>query len=218
MNQTAYLSSSYLGCIQYFQKLASYPQIVIEQHDNYTKQTYRNRCHIIGAEGIQSLTIPVIKSGELKTSMKDIKISDHGNWKHLHWHAIVSAYNNSPYFEFYAAEFEPFYNGTKNFKYLLDFNEELQSLILNLLCIDKHYTYSSEYKTDFNVSEVDFRDIIHPKKGYKDTDVSFDVVPYYQVFKEKHGFVPNLSIIDLLFNKGPESVFYLDLSFIDKIK
>lgn len=218
MNQTAFLCSSYLGCIQYFQKLASYPQIIIEQHDNYIKQTYRNRCYIIGAEGIQSLTIPVIKSDSLKTAMKDVEISDHGNWKHLHWNAIVSAYNNSPYFEFYAAEFEPFYNGTRNFKYLLDFNETLQALILDLLNLEKHYVYSKEYKANFTANEVDFRDIIHPKKDYRETDPSFDCVPYYQVFKDKHGFIPNLSIIDLLFNKGPESVFYLDLSFIDKIK
>lgn len=218
MEQTAYLSSSYLGPIQYFQKLVSYPQTVIEQYDNYTKQTYRNRCHIIGAEGVQNLTIPVVKSTELKTTMKDIEISDHGNWKHLHWNAIVSAYNNSPYFEFYGAEFEPFYNGEKNFKYLIDLNEALQSLIFELLNIDKHYTYSQEYKADFTPLEVDFREIIHPKRNHKELDAKFDSVPYYQVFKERHGFVPNLSIIDLLFNKGPESVFYLDLSFINQIK
>lgn len=218
MEQIAYLSSSYLGPIQYFQKLVSYPQTVIEQYDNYTKQTYRNRCHIIGAEGVQNLTIPVVKSTELKTTMKDIEISDHGNWKHLHWNAIVSAYNNSPYFEFYAAEFEPFFNGEKNFKYLIDLNEALQSLIFELLNIDKHYSYSQEYKSDFAAQEVDFRDIIHPKKDYKELDAQFDSVPYYQVFKERHGFVSNLSIIDLLFNKGPESVFYLDLSFINQIK
>lgn len=203
--------------IQYYQKLVSTPNAVIEQYDNYIKQTYRNRCHIVGAEGIQNLTIPTVKASTPKILMKDVEISQHGNWKHLHWNAIVSAYNNSPYFEFYADEFAPYFHD-KDFKYLLDLNESLQELILELLDCEKSYTYSSEYKVDFEDNELDLREVIHPKKSFQEIDPSFDVVAYHQVFKQKHGFVPNLSIIDLLFNKGPESVFYLDLSFIDKIK
>lgn len=203
--------------IQYYQKLVSNPNTVIEQYDNYTKQTYRNRCHIVGAEGVQNLTIPTVKASTPKISMKDVEISQHGNWKHIHWNAIVSAYNNSPYFEFYADEFAPYYHD-KDFKYLLDLNESLQELILELLDCQKSYSYSSEYKMDFERNELDLREVIHPKKSYLEIDPNFDVVAYHQVFKQKHGFIPNLSIIDLLFNKGPESVFYLDLSFIDKIK
>ena len=217
MNKTAYLSSAYLGPIQYFQKLASYKECIIEQFDHYSKQTYRNRCYIAGAEGIQALTIPIVKPSTDKCIMKDIQISDHGNWQHLHWNAIVSAYNNSPYFEFYEHELYPFYEKNK-YKYLRDYNEALQSLIFDFIDLEKNYTYTSLYKTEFKTFEKDFRDLIHPKKKYMDLDKECNIVPYYQVFKEKHGFLPNLSIIDLLFNKGPESIFYLNLSLIDKIK
>lgn len=217
MNTKLYLSSAYLAPVQYYQKLISNQDSVIEQYDNYIKQTYRNRCHIVGAEGLQNLTIPTVKATTPKVLMKDVEISEHGNWKHLHWNAIVSAYNNSPYFEFYADEFAPYFH-ERNFKYLLDLNESLQTLIFELLDCDKSYSYSEEYKTVFGTEELDLREVIHPKKSWLENDSSFQTAPYHQVFREKHGFIPNLSIIDLLFNKGPESVFYLDLSFIDKVK
>ena len=111
--------------------------------------------------------------------------------------------------------FVPFYTENK-YKFLLDFNEGLQQVVLDLLNLEPQYQYSDEYKMDFNPQEHDFREIIHPKKDYQEVDSEFIVKPYYQVFQEKHGFSPNLSIIDLLFNKGPESVFYLDKSLLDE--
>ena len=217
MSKTAYLSSAYLAPIQYYQKLASYPQCVIEKYDHYIKQTYRNRCYIAGAEGIHNLTIPITKPSTEKCYMRDIQISEHGNWQHMHWNAIISAYNNTPYFEFYESDFAPFYHNNK-YQYLCDFNEALQELICKLIDLDINYTYTKEYKEAFSEAEIDFREIIHPKKDFSIADKEFDVVPYYQIFQEKHGFIPNLSIIDLLFNKGSESIFYLDKSLINQIK
>ncbi len=209
--ETAYLSTAYLAPISYYAKLLAYDKVYIEQFDHYIKQTYRNRCTIASTNGEIALTIPTIKPDNSKCPVKDIRISDHGNWRHLHWNAITSAYNSSPFFEYYEDDFRPFYE--KEFKFLVDFNEELRQLVCNLIDIQPSVAYTTEYKTDFTPSEHDFREIIHPKKDFNEVDKSFKLVPYYQVFKEKNGFLPNLSIIDLLFNMGPESLLVLEQSY-----
>lgn len=202
-----YLSSAYLAPVQYFSKFML-GDIYIEQYDNYTKQTYRNRCSILSANGPIALSIPVVHSSSEKTPMKDIRIAGHGNWQHMHWNAIVSAYNSTPFFEYYQDDFYPFYH--KEFRFLFDFNEELRDLILKLLNINEpSIMYTTQYKTDFSLNELDFRDSIHPKKDWKLLDLAFAPVPYYQVFEQKFGFVENLSIIDLLFNMGNESLLIL---------
>ncbi|WP_321478876.1 WbqC family protein [uncultured Bacteroides sp.] len=205
--KTIYLSSAYLAPIEYYSKLLQYDNIFVEQHDHYIKQTYRNRCNIAGPEGIQTLSIPTVRPDSLKCPMKDIRISDHGNWKHLHWNAIESAYNNTPFFEYYKDDLRPFYE--KEYTFLVDFNEELCQLICRLLDLQPHIQRTSEYKTEFAPDEYDFREIIHPKKEFVTADPDFIAAPYYQVFESRHGFLPNLSIIDLLFNMGPESLLVL---------
>ena len=102
--KTAYLSSAYLAPVEYYTKLLAYDKIFIEQHDHYMKQTYRNRCTITGPDGELALSIPTVKPDTPKCPMKDIRISDHGNWRHLHWNAI-EAYNNTPFFEYYKDDF-----------------------------------------------------------------------------------------------------------------
>ena len=139
--------------------------------------------------------------------MKDIRISDHGNWRHLHWNAIESAYNSTPYFEYYKDDFRPFYE--KKYEFLADFNEELCQLVCKLIDIQPCIERTSEYKTEFTTEETDFREIIQPKKDFRIADPEFVPHPYYQVFDSKLGFLPNLSIIDLLFNMGPESLLVL---------
>lgn len=203
-----YLSSAYLAPVQYYAKFMSADKIFIEQHDNYVKQTYRNRCTIAAANGAMPLSIPVEHSSGIKTAMKDIRIADHGNWRHLHWNTIVSAYNSSPFFEYYQDDFYPFYH--RKFEFLIDFNEGLQQTVLSLLNIDcPPVAYTTEYKQDFNDNELDLRETIHPKKDWKLTDVEFTPETYYQVFEQKFGFQENLSIIDLLFNMGNESQLVL---------
>ena len=206
-----YLTTSYLAPIQYYCKLYSFEKIVIEQHCNYIKQTYRNRCIIAGSNGPMSLSLPIEKSNEPKQFTKDVKLSEHGNWRHLHWNAIVSGYNSTPFFDYYKDDFRPFFE--KKYSYLFDFNENLRILICKLLSIELDIILSDFYKTDFSENEYDFREMIHPKKT-SDIDNLFSPVPYYQVFDSKYGFQPNLSIIDLLFNMGPESVIILQNSSI----
>lgn len=205
--KTVYLSSAYLAPVEYYTKLATYDKIYVEQHDHYMKQTYRNRCTIAAPDGELPLSIPTVKPDTPKCPMKDIRISDHGNWRHLHWNAIESAYNSTPFFEYYKDDFRPFYE--KKYEFLIDFNEELCRMICELIGLHPNMERTEAYKTNFTSDETDFRERIHPKKNFHIEDPEFVAKPYYQVFEQKLGFIPNLSIIDLLFNMGPESLLLL---------
>ena len=204
----AYISTAYLGPVQQYSKMFHFPEVRIETSENYLKQSYRNRCIIAGANGPLPLSVPIVKPDTLKCLTKDIRISDHGNWRHLHWNAIVSAYNSTPFFEYYEDDFAPFYE--KKYEFLFDFNEELRILICQLLDIQPQIQYSTSFEADV---ENDFR-WISPKQDI--ADPSFLLKPYYQVFQDKHGFLPNLSIIDLLFNTGNEGILILRDSFVSE--
>jgi len=204
----AYISTAYLGPVQQYSKMFHFPEVRIETSENYLKQSYRNRCIIAGANGPLPLSVPIVKPDTLKCLTKDIRISDHGNWRHLHWNAIVSAYNSTPFFEYYEDDFAPFYE--KKYEFLFDFNEELRMLICQLLDIQPQIQNTTSFEADV---ENDFR-WISPKQDI--ADPSFLLKPYYQVFQDKHGFLPNLSIIDLLFNTGNEGILILRDSFVSE--
>ena len=197
------LSTAYLAPVEYYKQLYNTTEVIIEKQENYTKQTYRNRCIIASANDLQSLSIPIEKLDSPKILTRDIRISDHGNWQHLHWNAIVSAYRSSPFFEYYADDFRPFYE--KKAGFLWDFNEQLRELLCRLLDISPVLFYSNEYLPSYPADTLDFRETIHPKKE----PILQSFKPYYQVFEQKFGFQANLSILDLLCNMGPESVLYL---------
>ena len=205
-----YIATAYLGPIQQYCKMLQYPEVRIETAENYVKQTYRNRCSIAAANGPLSLSIPIVKPDTLKCQTKDIRISDHGNWRHLHWNAIESAYNHTPFFEYYKDDFRPFYE--QKYEFLADFNEELCHLVCSLIDLQPDMARTTGYRTEFAPDETDFRERIHPKKDFSLEDTEFSPQPYYQVFQERLGFLPNLSIIDLLFNMGPESLLVLQKS------
>jgi hypothetical protein len=202
MQDAAFLSSAYLAPVQYYCKLCQFTDIYIETAENYQKQTYRNRCMIAGANGPLSLSIPVEKPDTLKCLTRDIRISGHGHWRHLHWNALVSAYNTSPFFEYYMDDFVAFYE--KRYDFLLDFNEQLRTLVCELLDLHPLVHYTTDYLQDV---ENDFRERIRPKRTTEDD--GFHPLPYYHVFRSRFGFLPNLSIVDLLFNAGPEGLIVL---------
>lgn len=207
-----YLSTAYLAPIEYYSKfLCANSNIYIEQNENYIKQTYRNRCTILSANGPISLTVPIEAAGGVKTLMRDVRIAEHDNWRHLHWNALVSAYNSTPFFEYYQDYFQPFYE--IRYEFLFDFNERLRHMICDLLDIDTpKVKYTSEYISGKEIDGIDFRQNISPKKDWKISDPHFISHPYYQVFEHRFGFVENLSIVDLLFNMGNESLIILSNS------
>ena len=194
------LSTTYFGPIQWYQKLYRAEHVVIEQWESHQKQTYRNRCLIATTQGIQALTVPVVR-GETSL-MKDIRISDHGNWRHLHWNALQSAYGESPFFEYYQDDILPFF--TQRWDYLFDFNEAIRQKMCELIDISPQVSLTGSFQPK---ADHDFREAINPKHPASDAD--FESRPYYQVYQQKHGFLPNLSILDLLMNTGPESILYL---------
>ena len=293
-DKTILLSSTYFGPVQWYQKLNRH-RCVIEQHDNFVKQTYRNRCVIASANGPQTLTVPTERYDGLKCPMRDIRISDHGNWRHLHWQALVSAYGETPFFEYYADDLRPYFE-ERRWTYLLDFNLDIMHTLCSLLDVRPTLSLSDHYITtdapttahaapttahaatttahaaatattggsdsmgeeaelnaERNLFEeakgagsnaesklfeeakgtgsnaesklfeeakgagimggeagcnfIDLRDAIRPKRPLPDSE--FDPRPYYQVRAARHGFLPNLSVLDLLFNEGPEGIFWL---------
>ena len=211
MSPTVLLSTAYLAPVQYYTKLYAYSQVMIEQMDHYVKQTYRNRCVIAAPDGPLPLTIPTVKPDTEKCLLRDIRISDHGNWRHLHWNALCSAYNHTPYFEYYRDDFAPFYE-QKSYTFLMDYNEALLQLVCNLIDLAPQLSRTTTYQPNPSVGVDDFRELIHPKRFVSEADPAFRPVSYYQVFQERLGFLPNLSIVDLLFNMGPESLLVLQQS------
>lgn len=197
----ALLSTTYFGPVQWYQKLYRAEHVWIEQWESFQKQTYRNRCLIATTNGVQALTVPIIRSES--PLIKDIRISDHGNWCHLHWNALQSAYGESPFFEYYQDDFRPFF--TERWEFLYDFNEAIRTKVCELIDIQPRVSDTEAF--DASPAIPDFRQAINPKHPEPDPD--FTPKPYYQVYQQKHGFLPNLSILDLLFNMGPESIFFL---------
>ncbi len=211
------LSSAYFPPIQWMQKLHRYERVIVEHHDNFCKQTYRNRCLIATANGVQALTVPIERYEGAKCPMCDIRISDHGEWRHQHWNAIVSAYGESPFFVYYEDDIRPFFE--RKWEYLVDFNMAITEKLCELLDVQPNVQLSDEYidaealqarlsaEGGAEVRVDDFRDAIRPKRPLPDAD--FTPHQYYQVHTLRQGFQPNMSALDLLMNEGPEGIFYL---------
>lgn len=192
------LSTAYLGNIQYYTKLLS-SEAVIDLHEHYCKQSYRNRCDILTANGVCSLVVPVLRPSGTRPPTRDIRIDGTKKWQHQHFQAIASAYRGSPYFAYYEDELAPFY--ARRYEFLADLNGELQRKVLELLGVAPRVALAECYEAA--ASGQDFRDSLSPKERLRRPDPDFRPVPYYQVFSERFPFAANLSVIDLLCCEGP---------------
>jgi hypothetical protein len=205
------LPCCYLAPVSHYSAYYRSDEVRLEVCDHFVKQTLRNRCWIDSPNGALALTVPVVKM-EGKTLMRDVRISDHGNWRHQHWVALESSYRQSPFFEYYADEFAPFYE--KKWDFLADFNEELMMLVASLLDISKPVTRTTAFSP---LPAPPFGECSVAAKAALPTEIikelpqtgSAEGASYYQMFASRHGFLPDLSIVDLLFNMGPEGVLWL---------
>jgi hypothetical protein len=174
-------------------------EIIFEQFENFPKQTYRNRTNIFGANGKLSLIIPIVHNG--KRELKDIEISESEDWRKLHWKSIKTAYQSSPYFEYYEDKFRKLFDLKE--KYLIDFNLKGLEIVQQILKTEKAHSLNAEYIK--NPNELNFREKFSAKNPSE-----FEMEEYYQTFSDKLGFLKDLSILDLICNKGPESLTYIN--------
>ena len=188
--------------IAYFNHLIKNPgTVLIERHEHFPKQTYRNRTSIHSPNGKLDLIVPISRGSKFHTSVKDVKISYEFKWQRMHLMSLQTSYRSSAYFEFYEDELMPFYE--KKWDFLFDYNEEILIFFIKALKLQFNYSFTEEYQKEY-AGFQDFRLAIHPKKNQQ-----LNVTPYFQVFEERNGFINNLSILDLLFNQGPQSKNYL---------
>jgi hypothetical protein len=192
------LSTAYFPPACYFSLAAGSDEVRIEKWENYHKQTFRNRCTILGANGPLDLTVPVLRGSFHKTPIRDLKIDESRRWRDLHLRGILSAYATAPYFEFYFETIKDVITG--NHRYLLDLNMEALGKMLDIVGIDVRVNLTEEF-TGEGIVEGDFRYLISPKKRVRGD--MHNEARYQQVFTDRYGFVPGLSIIDMLLNNGP---------------
>lgn len=205
MEKGAVFPLFYLPSIEFFKNLQHFKDesILIEQEEHFPKQTFRNRTRIAGPNGILDLTVPIKKNKGSKghTPYKDIRIANDDNWQRIHWLSLETCYRSSAYFEFYEDEFAPFYQ--KKFDFLIDYNQQLLNVLLKLLKFPLDYNFTDEYEKTY-LGLVDLRGEMHPKKPS-----AYQNKPYYQVFEDRIGYLPNLSMVDLLFNQGPQAMKFV---------
>jgi hypothetical protein len=197
MNQII-LPSAYLPSIHYFKMLLN-EAAVIDAHEHFVKQSMRNRCSIYAGNGLLNLTIPLQKSPNNTATNLKLMAND-TNWKVLHWRSIASAYNGSAYFEYFEDDFKALFSKENEIVNLVEWNTAITNTIFKILRLNRTLNFSNTY-IEKSESILD---------GRKDMDTSkIAFKKYYQIFSDKHGFIPNLSILDLLFHQGLRSLEYL---------
>ncbi|MFG6686448.1 WbqC family protein [Mariniflexile sp. HNIBRBA6329] len=196
------LHPTYFPNIAHFVAIANADHVMFEVDDNFLKQTYRNRSYIYSANGKLALNIPVVHTQKNRQKYRDVRIFNETKWQDLHWKSLLSAYRTSPFFEYYEDELQPLFNIKAD--YILDYNLKCYEVICECLQLDIQTSKSKIYQKEI-ANATDFRPLVNAKK---EQPQQFDT--YTQVFSDKHGFIPNLSILDLLFNEGPNALNYLE--------
>lgn len=199
----ALFSTAYFPPISYVAAMLDKPVVVVEQYETFPKQTYRNRAVVATANGLLPLSVPVIRTNGNHTYTKDMDICYNENWAAKHWRAIESAYNSSPYFLYYKDDVEAILN--KKHRTLLELNMDILAFVFKKLKVAKDIILSTDFVVvDANADIEDYRNRFSPKNKE-----IIQLPPYDQVFEDRYGFQQDLSILDLLFNMGPDSLGYL---------
>lgn len=192
---------TYFSPISQYKALVNAKNIVFEVEDNFQKQTYRNRCYIYAANGKQLLNIPVKHpNSEGRKKTKDCLVENNSHWQSQHLKSLEAAYRNSPFYEYYIDDLLPIF--TKNYHFLLDVNLESFTRIMEALQLPVQFSKTTDYQTE---TENDFREFANAKQLQ-----ALQQAPYIQMFDDKYGFIPDLSILDLLFMEGPNAITYLE--------
>ena len=197
-------TSSYFPSISYMARFLKENEPIIEVWETYHMQTYRNRCRVMTANGVESLSVPVVKVNGNHTMTKDMTISPIEPWQHIHSRCLESAYKAAPYFAHYYDYLRPIFEG--RFERLIDLNDAALQAVLKMLKVKKEIEHTTDYVRE---ADNDLREAFSPKKANGNT--SFP--EYYQVFGTKFPFAPDLSVLDLVFNEGPEAITYLKQLF-----
>lgn len=210
MNDVLLLELHYLGSIPYFSKLLHASEVIIEQHEHYRKGSFRNRCYIGTAQGPQPLSIPLASGKHQQAPIREVRLDPQARWQRQHWRSLKTAYGKSPFYDYYAPMLAPLYE--RSYTWLFDVCQEAQILLLRLLGMTPNLTYSETYQHQPAEHYTDFRHQLLPRNYATYSDATYQIVPYPQVFEDRQGFVPNLSVVDLLFCTGPEALVYLQQS------
>ncbi|GGG57838.1 WbqC family protein [Bizionia arctica] len=196
---------TYFPNVAHVAAMAQANEVTFEMDDNYQKQTYRNRTYIYAANGILQLSVPVIHSQKDRQKYRDLKISNVENWQAIHWKSLESAYKTSPFFEYYEDELRHLF--TEKADYLLDFNLKCMNTVFDCLQLDLKSSKTEIYQKTLE-DKSDYRFLVNARK-----QISYNFDTYTQVFNDKHGFIPNLSILDVLFNEGTNALNYLESQY-----
>lgn len=196
------LSTAYLPTIEYFAFIAKSEVFFMEDAETYQKQSYRNRANIMTAGGVQMLILPTRHETQ-RSCIRDVRIDYKCPWQLKHWRAIESAYSGTPYFLYFRDFLYPFFE--KKYEFLFDYNLELTEVLLGLFKIKKAPVFTGTFEKEYH-EQFDLRNLIHPKK-----EPLFQETPYPQVFGDRFPFIGNMSVIDLLFNAGPDREYLLSL-------
>ena len=193
----ALFTTAYFPSVSYISHFLEDPSPVIEVYETYHKQTYRNRCRVMTANGVENLSVPVVKVNGNHTMTKDVAISYKEHWQQIHRRCLESAYKASPYFDHYYDLLRPLFE--TRFERLIDLNDAALTAVFKMMKVNKEIVHTTDY---VHVVENDLREAFSPKQ-----QVDTNLFPkYYQVFSEKFSFAPDLSILDLIFNEGPDSL------------
>lgn len=217
MKSNLLIDLHFFPSVQFFTKLLLFETITLEQHEHYNKGSYRNRCYLQGANGLVRLSVPLKQGKNQRQIINTVSIAYEEHWQSEHWTTICSAYNNAPFFDFYRDAFQPFFK--KRYDSLFDYNLDILKTCIQMIGLDETKLKLSEsYLKPEELPEntLDFRSGIHPKAKYQLEDIHFKAFKYPQVFEDRHGFMPNLSILDLIFCAGPQTIEILDLSTLIK--